>query len=190
MRLAQVVRATVVGAAGIVFWGMAPGCGPSVGAYCNKVCDCTGCSDSEVDDCVDSTDDARKAAGEAGCGSEFDAALRCAASELSCEDARVQTDGCEEENEALYECTPDVIGPGGNACDVYVSKIVARYQACGVEIDTEPEESAECTTAIAEQARCLSPCIELLDCVCINGTGGCTSEVIAPYGDCVQACGI
>ena len=86
MKLATMLRTMAAGTLGTMLWALAPGCGPSVGAYCNKICDCTGCSDSELDDCVDAIDDARKDAEDEGCSGEFDAYLSCLDGELTCED--------------------------------------------------------------------------------------------------------
>jgi hypothetical protein len=100
----------------VTFWGVAPGCGPSIGAYCNKVCDCVGCSDSQRDDCIDDADDARKAAENKGCRGQFDDLLSCGANELECKDGYTQTDGCDSEVEAYNECmigTPSTSSGGG-----------------------------------------------------------------------------
>ena len=139
-------------------WTAAQGCGPSIGSFCNKVCDCVGCSESERDDCVDTLDDLKKAADKDGCGGEFNDYLSCSSSELECEDDIATADGCDSEAEALAKCTSGSVIGGGNPVQVYcksacdctgcssgelqqcVSSVDsfrkdAQAQGCGTEID-------------------------------------------------------
>lgn len=93
--VALVGGATVLGAAG---------CGPSASALCNKGCDCTGCSDSEYDECVDSFEDAQKAADDEGCSDQYSDYIGCVNDEFECRDGDVDIDGCDAEVEALFVC--------------------------------------------------------------------------------------
>jgi hypothetical protein len=196
MKLAMTIKTTVVGLLGTMIWATVPGCGSSIGSLCNKVCDCTGCNDSQADDCVDNFDDARKVAEEEGCSSEFDAVLSCASSELTCKDDKVQIDGCDGENEALFKCSSKIKldGIGGNACERYAEKVIAKYEGCGVKIETGDQGSGEtsCSDSQAKQAACLTPCIDKVPCECVNpdkiAAGECTEEKSKDVNDCVSAC--
>src|SRR5690242_7249809 len=94
------------------------GCGPSSGSLCNKVCDCTGCSEVEQDDCVDTLDDARKAASKKGCGDKYDDYLSCIDGELTCVEDHLDADGCELEAEEVGECMNGSLAtlPGADPC--------------------------------------------------------------------------
>lgn len=104
MNIFRALGKVAVGALVVTFWGVAPGCGPSIGAYCDKVCDCVGCSDDQRTDCIDDAEDARKNADDKGCRGQFDDLLGCGANELECKDGYTQTDGCDSEVEAYNEC--------------------------------------------------------------------------------------
>lgn len=178
----------ILGVAAVSLWGLAPGCGPSIGSYCNKLCDCFGCSDSEHDECIDAAEDAKKAADEAGCGSEFNDALGCTNDEFTCDDGEADLDGCESEGEALLKCTSGSgINPGGlDPCEKYLQTFEARYEECGV--DSPAGEIGECTDEIAAQAACLEPCVDLLPCQCIDGSGNCSSSDTDSYINCSSDC--
>ena len=111
MKMISALGKVAVGALVVTFWGVAPGCGPSIGAYCDRVCDCTGCSATQQDDCVDTTDDVRRKADKKGCRSQFDDLLSCGLEELECKDGHAHIDGCESEQEAFLKCIADK--PGG-----------------------------------------------------------------------------
>lgn len=108
----------ILGVAAVALWGLAPGCGASIGSYCDKACDCIGCNDSEHDDCIDDLEDARKAAQDESCGDKFNDILSCYDSELTCDDGDLDVDGCESESEALEKCLEDtVFGGSGSGGD-------------------------------------------------------------------------
>ena len=56
MSVRSIVVLTVLGAFGLV----GTGCGYSASDYCNDACDCEGCSDNELDECIDTEDMLRK----------------------------------------------------------------------------------------------------------------------------------
>lgn len=185
MSMKQVGKA-LIGAAVMVLWGLAPGCGPSAGSYCNKVCDCLGCDESERADCIDSVDDARKGAERAQCSSEFDDYLSCFNGELTCVDDAIDADGCETEAEALSQCGGPVI-LGGNACERLYATAEAKYEECGV--DFPGGEQPECTGEQAAQAQCFQPCYQDLDCVLLTDPDSPEGTAASnEFGDCVTSC--
>lgn len=186
--MGAVVRAAVLGMAAVTLWGLSPGCGSSIGSYCDQVCECVGCSESERTDCADSLEDLQKAADDDGCGDKFQDYLSCVNSELECKDDQFSADGCDAEAEAFGECSPGS-GVGKNACEKLGEVVVAKYESCGVDVEIGGEPG-ECSEALAAQAECLLPCYEMIPCECIDPdqTQSCTEEIAAPYLDCVVAC--
>jgi hypothetical protein len=81
-----------------------PGCGSSISSLCEDGCDCQGCSDRELDDCIDTFEDAERAAEDEGCADQFDDLLACYDDEFSCIDGEVDLDGCGPEQESLGDC--------------------------------------------------------------------------------------
>jgi hypothetical protein len=104
MRTIKTLGKAVLGVALVGLWGMAPGCGPSAASLCNKICDCTGCSKSQLDDCVDNAEDAQKKAEDEGCGSEYNALLSCANDEFRCDGDKYDLDGCDKEGKDYFKC--------------------------------------------------------------------------------------
>ncbi|MFZ5477966.1 MAG: hypothetical protein ACOZNI_14425, partial [Myxococcota bacterium] len=52
----------------------------------------------------------------------------------------------------------------GDACDLAGERIVARYEACGIEVEEDPGEEYECDEETAASAECLADVIEAADC--------------------------
>ncbi len=193
MKANKIVRAVLLAALFGSTWASAQGCGPSTGGYCNKVCDCQGCNATEKDECVDTIDDAKKTAEKDGCGSEFSELFACLNSELTCENDKIVADGCDAEATELSKCTPNIVGVGKDACEVYVDVVTAKYEGCGVTIEVGPGgEETECSDSQAKLAQCLAPCIDLLPCECIDAdqSQNCTAELSQPYLDCFSVCNI
>ena len=82
----------------------AAGCGTSANSLCNTICDCTGCSDDELNDCVDNIEDAEKEADDAGCSDQVSEYESCYSNEFECRDSRDITDGCASEAKSLGNC--------------------------------------------------------------------------------------
>lgn len=80
------------------------GCGSSPSSICSEVCDCEGCSDSELDDCVDNLEDAEKQADDEGCSDQYGDFAACFADQLECRDGDIDADGCNSEAELLEDC--------------------------------------------------------------------------------------
>ena len=80
-------------------------CGTSPTALCEQACECSGCSERELEDCIDELEDDEKRAEEEGCDSEFSDMLDCFADELECKGGDdVEIDGCEGETDRLNDC--------------------------------------------------------------------------------------
>lgn len=84
---------------------VASSCGTSASSICNDLCDCSGCSEEQQSECVDTIEDAADLADDAGCGDQVDDLLDCYGSELECRDGEPDLDGCESEAEAVDKCT-------------------------------------------------------------------------------------
>lgn len=87
------------------------------------------------------------------------------------------------------------VGCGGNACEAYADKALAKYESCGVTIETGEEAASgetACSDAQAKEADCLSPCVDLTPCECVDpekiAAGECTAEKGQEAADCVAAC--
>ncbi len=191
MKSVGIGRAVLFVFASVGLVALAQGCGASAGSYCNQVCDCQGCSATEMDECVDAVDDAKKVANEEGCSSEFSELFACLNSETTCDNDKAVAKGCDEQSVALAACSPKVTGFGKDPCQIYADKVIAKYEGCGVEV-TVGGEPTECSGEVAAQAQCITPCIEMLGCECIDPgkveAGECTAEASIPYINCVSAC--
>ncbi len=171
-------------------WTVAQGCGPSIGSFCNKVCDCVGCSDSKRDDCVDSLEDTKKAAEEKDCGSEFNDYLSCTTSELECKDGYATADGCDAEAKAFSKCTKGSVIGGGSSVQDYCGTY-CDCQGCG---SGEEQDCVSSLTSVQQQSEdqgCLSEFNSYLTCVansaeCQGGElvlQGCNVEA-SDFSDC------
>lgn len=91
-----------------------PGCSYSPGDYCRDACDCVGCSDAELDGCIDDAEDLFDQADKAGCGDKANAYLSCLGSEGECRDGFYDADGCEKESTDAQKC---LVGSEGEDSD-------------------------------------------------------------------------
>jgi hypothetical protein len=90
---------------------LAAGCGYAPSDYCNDFCDCTGCSDNELDDCIDNAEDQYDDAVDAGCDDLADDYLACLGEEAECRDGdEFDADGCEREYLDAAECVAEANG--------------------------------------------------------------------------------
>jgi hypothetical protein len=165
-RLHFILSATLLGAGALV---LGPGCGSSASSLCSDICDCTGCSDSEMDDCVDDVEDAEKEAGDEGCEDQYDDFISCFAEELECRDGEIDADGCESEATSLAKCLdhPIEVSGGLDPCQ----RAARHFEDCGIQTGGGGEPG-QCTDQTAVFAECLvtKSCDELsngqgiLDC--------------------------
>lgn len=180
----------MLGATGtLLLWAAAPGCGGvTVSSFCDKVCDCSGCTESERSDCVDNGEEIRDNAADEGCSAQFDTYLSCLNNEATCVNDTIDADGCEDEAEKLSECA----GPIQSASTASCVKLCDATQKCpGAE--TVDCDSA-CTISIPQVAE--SGCGDLYDAyvtcalalpdVCNPPEGACADEG-SEAGSCIIA---
>lgn len=157
----------------------------SAGGVCDKVCECSGCSEKERTDCVDTLEDAQKAADDEGCSEQYNKYFSCTDSELACTDGEIDADGCEAEIKALSTCMDSTGAPiGKNRCEAAIERLVATFEACNITLNQDPNaEPQECTDADAKTLECYVPCYESTSCSSLNG-----DEYDEAFLDCVGAC--
>ena len=141
-----------------LLWTISPGCVPSSGSYCRKVCACAACDDAAEEACVDSLKTAQTNAATRGCGAQYDAYLSCADSIIVCDSATTDTT-CSAERSALQACAGDVTfgSPCVNVCMIRVSK-------CGGGDPTYCAESCSYQDEQAEKAGCATEYNAFLGC--------------------------
>jgi hypothetical protein len=101
MSVRSIVAVSLVAAFGLALTG----CGYSPSDYCQDFCDCTGCSDNELDECIDNLEDDYDDAVNEGCEDQADEYLDCLGSETECRDGdEFDADGCEDEAADVYKC--------------------------------------------------------------------------------------
>lgn len=139
-----------------------PGCGTSLADLCEEVCDCEGCSDAQLEECIDESEEIEEAAEELGCEDQLDDWVSCIDSELECRDGDADTDGCEQEEQAVARCGKG--SPAGmSACDQLAT-------LCGVS--SGPTE-----------------CSGLNECManCVLAAGSCDTTTVNQCGsECVE----
>jgi hypothetical protein len=94
------------------FWGVLsvvallalPGCGYDGADLCDDGCECTGCSDNEYDDCIDTAGDLEREVESEGCDNQYADYLDCIGSEFRCVDSKVDADGCSKQSTSLFNC--------------------------------------------------------------------------------------
>lgn len=165
----------------------AGGCGTPLGAYCAAYCECSSCSDTERDGCLDDGEDAQKRAAAATCAAEFDAYAACASTENQCgtsaEGAAVfEVTACDVEARALYDCAGD-IGFGLTACDAAVQIFAEKYAECGVELPPGTGEVPGCTEGQGKAIACRADCVVAADCEALTGGEGAVA-----LASCVEGC--
>jgi hypothetical protein len=162
------------------------GCGSSVSAYCEKLCECVGCNESERAECEDEISDSQRVAEEAGCGSQFDDALSCVDAEFVCTDGAAESDGCDSELDALAKCGDggdEFGGLGNDPCQDATLRIEAKFVECGIET-TGGGEAGECTDEAGASAQQIAGCVEAASCEALRGED---LEGATAYSECVLA---
>lgn len=167
------------GAAGtVLLWGLAQGCGPSVASFCDRICECTGCTDDQRTGCVDDIQDQEKAAGEAGCSGEWDSYFACANNELECVNEIPSADGCDAESSALLECAGSIPGLGGSC-----TSLCERANQCdGVTANSDCAGACADSQAQADGAGCsaewdgIVACSAQRDDICDTTDTSCNDE--------------
>ncbi|MBW2456414.1 MAG: hypothetical protein JRI68_17975 [Deltaproteobacteria bacterium] len=78
------------------------GCGTSFADLCEDICDCEGCTDDELEECIEEGEELEQDAEASGCGDEFEEWVECIDDGFVCEDGDVELEGdCDQ----LKDCT-------------------------------------------------------------------------------------
>jgi hypothetical protein len=73
------------------------GCGASIKSFCEDTCDCEGCSDAALEECIEEGEELAAEAEEQGCGDEWDDFLDCGDDSFECEEGNATFDeSCED----------------------------------------------------------------------------------------------
>ena len=80
------------------------GCSYNGEDKCADECECTGCSDLELDNCIDDAGDLERKVDNEGCGDQYDTYLACYEEEFRCVQSKVDADGCGDEFVSLTNC--------------------------------------------------------------------------------------
>lgn len=153
---------------------------PSPHEVCQLICDCVGCGQDDVQDCVQSFSDLQQQAVETGCEQELNTAYACYEGTLTCENGLDFTE-CEPLIEAFNECmdVPPNVGP----CQPLLNEVIAKYESCGIEVEVN---GFECTGQNFAQLECMTPCI--LEAPCGVFMGGASDEEMVAFAECTEPC--
>lgn len=145
----------------------ASGCGVSPDEICNIKCNCEGCSQTQLDDCLSDVSSTVTKAEDLGCSSQYADWLSCVEQEAECRNGGTFAwDGCEIEEDALAECG------GGDSCAAAAKKLCDECKfSCS---DPDP-------AACSGRNACLSACV-------VNATCDEIITLSGAYSTCVAAC--
>lgn len=151
--------------------------GPSPRALCEDACECIGCSNSELEACVEELEEDQDRAEEAGCADEYDAYLDCLGG-FECDGGDVEVpDECEDLEDDLDDaCGRSNSTSGGGICQLAADKIAACQG-----VDSEPSP-AQCSDAVA----CVSQCVLDVDCGAFDGSD---QAAVDAFQSCAASCG-
>lgn len=153
-------KSVFAAAAVVLAWGAAPGCVPSAGSHCKKICECTGCDDAAEAACVDNFGDAQHRASQKECGDKFNAFFSCLDAQTKCVDGAIDDDGCEAEADALTACAGDIGVIYGSSC---VSLCERAAKECG-NSGNDCATSCDQSNQLAQTSGCTSEYNALLTC--------------------------
>ncbi|WP_437740363.1 hypothetical protein WMF39_32375 [Sorangium sp. So ce1504] len=149
------------------------GCPSPEERACDRICDCSGCSEARYLECVDKAETARAAAVKASCTGSFDDYVTCVEEELECKDEKYLFDGCDSQRDSLRGCGISIFRTVcEDANDVFM--------ACGLgfPFSTNPDD---CVGSIVCNARCIIG----MSC---NGLNGIDFEESQRFNECTSAC--
>ncbi|WP_437586680.1 hypothetical protein [Sorangium sp. So ce1000] len=152
---------------------LSAGCPSPEERACDRICDCTGCSEARYLECVDKAEAARAAAVEASCAGSFDEYVSCVGAELECKDERYSLDGCDDQQASLRGC-------GVSAFRSVCEEANDLFMSCGQGSPFSPNPD-ECTGPIA----CNAGCIAGMSC---EGLTGLNAEESQRFNECSSAC--
>ena len=149
------------------------GCPSPEERTCDRICDCTGCSEARYLECVDRAETARAAAAKASCAGSFDEYVTCVEDAVECKDERYSLDGCEDQRARIRSCGVSVFR---SVCE----EANDVFMACGLGAPFSPNPD-ECTGALA----CNASCVIGMSC---NGVSGIDFEESQRFNECTNAC--
>jgi hypothetical protein len=148
-------------------------CKRSVTSVCRQQCECSPCTDYDLDQCVETAEKAAEKAAKANCVDQFDDLIGCYDDNLSCKAAiGTGTDECADAERLLRNCSSSVPNPFLSVC----AQAQIKFNTC-IGSNQPPEEQDNCTGATACQAACV------VDATCPALLNGETSFI-----ECVSSC--
>ena len=82
-------------------------CGVSVEDLCEDMCDCEGCSDAELDECIEEGEAFEEAVDYYGCSSEFEDYMECIDDNAECLNGDWEVRNDEECENTMESCDDD-----------------------------------------------------------------------------------
>ncbi|MFO0593018.1 MAG: hypothetical protein U0441_36085 [Polyangiaceae bacterium] len=83
-------------------------------------------------------------------------------------------------------------GCGGDKCTTYQDDLSAKYEECGITVQTTTNSGATdttCTEDDATLAECQDACLTQVNCACWKTPDGSNCAVDQkPYNDCINVC--
>lgn len=76
-------------------------------------------------------------------------------------------------------------GSGKDECEKLADDYEDKAEECGILLEEDGGEPAECTADLAAQAKCFGPCISAASCEALNGED---ADGASEYAECVIAC--
>lgn len=72
-------------------------------------------------------------------------------------------------------------------CDKASDRVTAKYEECGMTVDTTGDTGAEieCTDELAAQSTCVADCVEAADCAALDGSD---VDAMTAYAECLGGC--
>jgi hypothetical protein len=153
--------------------------GTSPRALCQDACDCMGCSNSELEECVEELEDAQEYAEKEGCSDEFDSYLDCL-SGFQCDGDDIEVpDECEDLEDDLNEACgdDDVTVSGGDLCQLAANKV----SSCQGDPAPPPGQGAQCTGTV----ECVAQCVLDADCGAFDGSDAAAQDA---FNVCATSC--
>lgn len=171
----------------------ATGCGgPSAAALCKDVCACERCTSNDLETCEAQGNKASDDADAAGCSSQFDDAVSCAGTHVSCNGEQADFKGCDAELAALSKCSSGIHVFGQNDCEAAAASVAVKFESCGGTGGSSGSSggAVECTAAAGAQLLCTAACVDAAGCSLIiaDPNNPPTAEEAKAFLDCITSC--
>ena len=181
MKIVRAYRWALLSTTPLFAWIAAPGCVPSSGSYCMKMCACADCSEVAEEQCVELLKFTQRTSAEKGCGSQYDAFLSCADSIVSCGNA-VPPRTCEAERGALQACTGGEPVAFGSLCTNNCMRLTSKCSG-GSDL-SYCAQSCSSQDAQADKSGCVEAYNKYLTCQIADedpcsGASTCTDDYVA-----------